>query len=242
MRTARWAPRIWLAVLAMAPAWPAAAQQDPQLAHHDPTPPAAAAPRLAQGSVLDDLHRRFDELLARTTPASAMPGTRQKAQMFDDFLVWPRSPLDVVLVVRFTSATGVGPPIGTLTVKNSEIAVAGRKEVALFIQPDLRLPPGIYAFHVHENPDCGPAMKDGESVPGLAAGGHLSLAGTGALSGTTFTSHLGDLPHLKTDADGWARQPVVAARLTMADVVKRSFMIHASEDDNAARLACAAFD
>jgi Cu-Zn family superoxide dismutase len=95
---------------------------------------------------------------------------------------------------------------------------------------------------VHETANCGPALKDGKSVPGLASGSHLWLSGTGAMSGTTFTSHLGDLSDLKTDADGWARQPVVAARLTLADVVKRAFVIHVNRDDNAPRLACAAFD
>src|SRR5262249_42758987 len=100
----------------------------------------------------------------------------------------------------------------------------------------------LYAFHVHENPACGPGMKDGESVPGLAAGNHLWLSGTGALSGTTFASHLGNLPNLTVAADGTAKTPVVAARLTLADVVRRACVIHASQDDNSPRLACTPFD
>jgi Cu-Zn family superoxide dismutase len=59
------------------------------------------------------------------------------------------------------------------------------------------------------------------------------------MSGTTFTSHLGDLPDLEVDADGTARKEVVAARLTLADVVNRSFIIHASQDDTSPRMACA---
>ena len=59
-----------------------------------------------------------------------MPGAKQKAQMFDDFLVWPRNSLDVVLVVRFTSPTGVGPSIGMLTVKNSEVTPCSRRAAA----------------------------------------------------------------------------------------------------------------
>jgi Cu/Zn superoxide dismutase len=35
------------------------------------------------------------------------------------------------------------------------------------------LGPGSYAFHVHENPNCGPAIKDEIPVAGLAAGAHL---------------------------------------------------------------------
>jgi Cu-Zn family superoxide dismutase len=138
-----------------------------------------------------------------------------------------------------TSPSGIGEVIGTLTVKNGEIIVAGRKEAALFLKPNLRrLRPGLYAFHVHENPHCGPALQNGQPVPGLAAGTHLWLSGTGALSGTTFTSHLGNLPHLEVDADETATKMVVAARLTLADIANRSLVIHASQDDFSARLAC----
>ena len=117
--------------------------------------------------------------------------------------------------------------------------VAGRKEAALLLKPNLKgLRPGLYAFHVHENANCGAALKDGELVPGMAAGSHLWLSGTGQLSGTTFTSHLGNLPNLEADADGTATKPVVAARLTLADVANRSLMIHATQDDYSPRLAC----
>jgi Cu-Zn family superoxide dismutase len=85
-------------------------------------------------------------------------------------------------------------------------------------------------------------VKDRVSVPGLAAGGHLWLSGTGVMSGTMFSSHLGELPDLEVDASGTAQKPVVAPRLTLADVVKRAFMIHVTQDDNSARLACAAFN
>jgi Cu/Zn superoxide dismutase len=56
--------------------------------------------------------------------------------------------------------------------------------------------------------------------------------------GTTFTSHLGNLPHLEVDVDGTARTVVIAARLTLADVANRSIIIHASHDDFSPRLAC----
>jgi Cu-Zn family superoxide dismutase len=171
------------------------------------------------------------------------PGSRQRNEMFADFLAWPRNPLAVELTVRLTFPGGVGPVIGSLTVKNTEIMVAGRKEVALLIQPDVRgLPQGRYAFHVHEKADCGSALKDGRQVPGLAAGEHLWASGTGAHHGTTFASHLGDLPDLEVGADGNAKALVAAARLTLADVAGRSFMIHASPDDTSERLACAAFN
>ena len=222
-------------------AGPAAAQH----AQHAPRAgPVATAPRLpTEASALDRLRKSFDDIFVHPTPAWKRPEPKLAAKMFDDFLAWPGNPFEVQLTVRFTSANGVGPVLGTLAVKNTEIMVAGRKEPALFIAPNLKgLERGLYAFHVHENPDCGPAVKDGESVPGLGAGGHLWLSGTGVMSGTTFTSHLGDLADLEVDAGGAARKPVVAARLTLADVAKRSFMIHATQDDTSTRLACAVFN
>jgi superoxide dismutase, Cu-Zn family len=246
MRTGRTTLRIWLSALAAgASAWSASAQHaappNANDRHRDPQQ-TRAGPAVA-GSPLGDLRKRFEEFMTRTRPGWARSGAAGKAEMFEDFLLWPRNPLGVELTVRFTSLEGVGHVIGTLSIKNGEIHVAGRKETALLLTPALRgLPEGRYAFHVHENPACGPGKKDGETVPGLAAGGHLWLSGTGALSGTTFTSHLGDLPDLEVAADGTAGKTVVAVRLTLADVVGRSFIIHASQDDNSVRLACAAFD
>ena len=198
-------------------------------------------------SPLAAIEKGFDAMLAKrglnTDPNKA--GTKgalsakQKAEMFRLFLTWPQNPLEVEVTVRLTSEGGVGNAIGTIAVKNGEVLVAGRNEPALLLKPNLRgLQPGLYAFHVHENPNCGPAIKDGISVPGLAAGAHLWLSGTGQLSGTTFTSHLGDLPNLKVNADGTATKVVVAARLSLADVANRALMVHASQDDNSERMAC----
>jgi Cu-Zn family superoxide dismutase len=197
-------------------------------------------------SPLAVIQKGFDAFLAKGTQTTSQKAdkknaltTNQKAEMFRQFLTWPQNPLEVEVTVRLTSASGVGEVIGTLTVKNSEIVVAGRKETALLLKPNLRgMRPGLYAFHVHENPNCGPALKDAELVPGLAAGSHLWLSGTGELSGTTFSSHLGNLPYLEVGADGTATKTVVAARLTLADVANRSLMIHASQDDFSPRLAC----
>lgn len=228
-------PWIWLlTITAGSVVWPASAQQAP---HHGKVPSVATIPRPPEPSAVEALRKRFDELLAiARRPLDA----KQKTRMFEEFLTWPHNPFEVELAVRLTSASGVGHVIGTLAIKNTEIMVAGRKEAALYVKPNLwGLSPGLYAFHVHENPNCGPAVKDGKPVPGLAAGNHLWLSGTGEMGGTVFTSHLGDLPDLEVEADGTARKPVVAARLSLADVASRSFMIHASQDDNSPRLACA---
>jgi Cu-Zn family superoxide dismutase len=235
--------RIWLATVISGICGCAALVQQAS-AQHRHAQVATTAVRQPPYTVLDDLddlYERFEGLLARTNGRRRWPGPNRRAEMFDEFLLWPRNPYRIEIPVRRTSTAGVGEPIGTIAVGNGEIMVAGRKEVGLFVKPNLRgLPPGFYAFHVHEKPECGPAMREGEMVPGLAAGGHLWLSGTGAMSGIVFTSHLGDLPDLEVDADGVARKEIVAARLTLADVVNRAFIVHASQDDNSARMACAA--
>jgi len=221
---------------------PASAEHDQ---HRQAETAGIARPDL-DPSPLAAIQKGFDAFLAKSAKLQNEKGDArntltadQRAEMFRQFLTWPQNPLQVDVNVRLTSTRGAGELIGTLTVGNSEIIVAGRKEAALFIKPNLKgLRPGLYAFHVHENANCEAAAKDGELVPGLAAGQHLWLSGTGHLSGTVFTSHLGNLPNLEADADGTATKPVVAARLTLADVANRSLMVHASQDDYSARLAC----
>jgi Cu-Zn family superoxide dismutase len=213
-------------------------------AHHQPMLATAAINPDVDPSPLAAISKGFDAFLAKRGLSTDQKNggalsAEQKAEMFRLFLTWPQNPLEVDVTMRLTSESGAGTAIGTISVKNSEVLVAGRKEPALLLQPHLAgLRPGLYAFHVHENPNCGPALKDGVAVPGLGAGAHLWLSGTGQLSGTTFTSHLGDLPNLEVNADGTATKVVVAARLSLADVANRALMIHASQDDNSARMAC----
>src|SRR5262245_59121670 len=215
--------RIWLAaVISGVFVHPVSAQQAQPPALHQHAPVAKASARAQEPSALDALRKRFDELLVRTSTGSRRPDAKRKAQMFDEFLAWPKNPFEIELTVTRTWADGGAQFLGTIAIRTLR-----------------SLSPDRYAFHVHENPDCGPAIKDGQLVPGLAAGNHLWLSGTGAMSGTTFTSHLGDLPDLEVEADGTARKEVVAARLTLADVVNRSFIIHASQDDTSPRMACA---
>ena len=234
-------------VLAQARTLLVVAPASPAHAHHQQVLAATTAQPDFDPSPLAAIGKGFDAFLAKRglTTDQNKAGTKsalsadQKAEMFRLFLTWPQNPLEVEVIVRLTSENGVGTAIGTITVKNSEVLVAGRKEPALLLKPNLRgLRPGFYAFHVHENPNCGSAIKDSMPVPGLAAGAHLWLSGIGQLSGTTFTSHLGDLPNLEVNVDGTATKMVVAARLRLADVANRALMIHASQDDNSARMAC----
>ncbi|NEP19063.1 MAG: superoxide dismutase [Cu-Zn] SodC2 [Leptolyngbya sp. SIO4C1] len=147
--------------------------------------------------------------------------------------------------INLTAADGVGESVGTVTLEDSEYG--------LLLRPDLAdLPSGVHGFHVHSNPACGPAAKDGDVVPGLAAGGHFDPADTGEHEGPYGDGHLGDLPPLYVGVEGEATVPMLAPRLTMSEVVGHSLMIHANGDNfsdqpkplggGGARLACGVVD
>jgi Cu-Zn family superoxide dismutase len=147
----------------------------------------------------------------------------------------------VVVEMYHIDAHGVEASIGT-------IAITSNRYGTLFT-PDLHgLSPGLHGFHVHQNASCGPAEKDGTMVPGLAAGGHYDPAQTGKHEGPYGNGHLGDLPALYVDADGTATHPVLAPRITIADLKGRALIIHAGGDNysdtpaklggGGARIAC----
>ena len=128
-------------------------------------------------------------------------------------------------------------PMALLDVENGnkivgEVRISYNNYGALFQAEIEGLPQGIYGFHVHENPSCDPAEKDGKMVAGLAAGGHWDPQNTGAHLGPWNNGgHLGDLPALAVDAEGKV-QPVLAPRIEdIADLYGRSLMIHAGGDN-----------
>ncbi len=84
--------------------------------------------------------------------------------------------------------------------------------------------PGIHGFHVHQNGDCSPAMKDGKKVLGGAAGGHFDPEGTGKHRAPwSEKGHEGDLPVLYVDENG--------KELELDDIEGRALMIHAGGDN-----------
>ncbi len=98
----------------------------------------------------------------------------------------------------------------------------------LIVKPRLHgLQPGPHAAHIHENPDCGP---DAMGMPAGAAGDHYDPTSTGTHAGPYGEGHLGDLPNLIVEPTGMATLPVVAPRVTVADLKGRSLMIHAGAD------------
>ena len=139
------------------------------------------------------------------------------------------------------SAEGVGKSIGTMTLEETEHGI--------LITPNLEgLTPGLHGFHIHQNPACGPAEKEGKPSAAEAAGPHLDPHQAGKHAGPYGQGHLGDLPPLFVDASGKATLPVLAPRLKMTDVKGHALMVHAGGDNYAdspeklggggARIAC----
>lgn len=138
-------------------------------------------------------------------------------------------------------ANGIGLEIGTLMLMDSR--------GGLRIVPALgSLPPGQHGFHLHENPNCGPGMKDGKMQAGLAAGSHYDPNATGKHLGPQGNGHKGDLPVLNVDANGNATETMHALHLSVSSVRGRAFVIHEGGDNysdqpkplggGGARIAC----
>jgi Cu-Zn family superoxide dismutase len=145
------------------------------------------------------------------------------------------------ITINLITAEGVGKEIGKVTATDSKYGV--------ILKPDLSgLPSGIHGFHLHENPNCGAAEKDGKMTPGQAAGAHFDPGKTGKHLGPYGEGHLGDLPPLYIGADGKATTEVLAPRLKAKDLVSHSLMIHQGGDNfmdhpeplggGAGRIAC----
>ncbi|MCB8889063.1 MULTISPECIES: superoxide dismutase family protein [Halomonadaceae] len=123
------------------------------------------------------------------------------------------------------TADGVGEAMGTVTIESSEFG-------GVMLTPSVTgLEPGIYGFHLHQNPSCEPAEDDdGEMAAAQAAGGHYDPEGTETHQGPYGEGHLGDLPVLTVNEDGEANLPVLAPRLSMEDMTDRALIIHEGGD------------
>lgn len=132
---------------------------------------------------------------------------------------------DVVVPMNMVDEKGVGASVGQVTISESRYG--------LVFTPALQgLSPGIHGFHVHQNPSCEPAEKDGTMVAAGAAGGHYDPATTNVHGAPWGDGHLGDLPALYVDANGSAAQPVLAPRLKLDDIHGRALMVHAGGDNH----------
>ncbi len=153
------------------------------------------------------------------------------------------SAADVKVPMNLATESGAGEAAGEVTISETPYG--------LLFTPDIKgLKPGVHGFHVHENPSCDAADKDGKKVPAQAAGGHLDPKKTGKHEGPySDEGHLGDLPGLVVAEDGTATYAVLAPKLkSLSDVSKHALMIHEGGDNysdhpkelggGAARMVC----
>jgi len=129
----------------------------------------------------------------------------------------------VSISLREVTAAGLGKDVGRIMLEDSRYG--------LLVKPDLTgLQPGPHGLHVHENADCGSANKDGNVIPGGAAGGHYDPKKTEHSDGPYGQGALGDLPNLIAEQDGTVAIPTLAPRLKVRDVRGRSLVVHAGAD------------
>lgn len=141
------------------------------------------------------------------------------------------------------SANGIDRSVGQVQVQQTPYG--------LVFTPALSgLTPGPHGFHIHTNPSCAAGEKDGKASAAEGAGAHWDPEKAGR-HGFPWedNAHKGDLPVVHVDADGNARQPVLAPRLKNLDDIRgRAIMLHAGGDNHAdhpmplggggARIAC----
>lgn len=148
---------------------------------------------------------------------------------------------EVIVPMHLVDEKGVGASVGQVTISESRYG--------LVFTPALQgLSPGIHGFHLHQNPSCEPAEKDGKPVAAGSAGGHYDPADTHSHGAPWGEGHLGDLPAVYVDANGSATQSVLAPRLKSSDLSGRALIVHAGGDNHSdhpvvlggggARIAC----
>jgi Cu-Zn family superoxide dismutase len=130
----------------------------------------------------------------------------------------------VRITMRSINADGIGDVIGSVTAKDGD--------QGLVIFPDLTtLATGEHGFHLHSNPSCEAALNpEGESVSGLAAGGHWDPDNSETHLGPFGNGHRGDLSKLIVDANGTTKTSIVAPRLTTNDLKDHALIIHTGGD------------
>lgn len=121
---------------------------------------------------------------------------------------------------------GKGKVVGYIDLEDTDLG--------LVLTPGIHFPPlkmGQRGFHLHENGDLRPGLKDGKKSRAVKAGAHYDPHKTDTHQGPYGNGHLGDLPPLFFDEQGVATTPVSAPRLTLADAMGRSLIIHVGGDN-----------
>jgi cyclomaltodextrin glucanotransferase len=209
--------------------------------------PAAfeADARLPAGAWVDAISKQNIGLDALSVPANGVRVLLYDQPISGELLAALQSQIQqanaLPIEMLAVSADKAPTPIGYVFAHDSPYG--------LVLRPSLKgLSPGLHGFHVHQNASCEAAEKDGQRLAALAAGPHFDPHNSGLHGEPWGDGHLGDLPALFVDAQGNARQPVLAPRLKRADLSGRSLMLHAGGDNHAdhpeplggggARIAC----
>ena len=105
-------------------------------------------------------------------------------------------------------------------------------------------PNAEHGFHVHDKGDC-------SSGDGMSAGGHFNPTAQAHGAHQSEAHHAGDLPSLKADANGRAKQVFETTSITVgagaSNIIGRGLIVHRDPDDHTTqptgnagpRLACA---
>jgi Cu-Zn family superoxide dismutase len=119
------------------------------------------------------------------------------------------------------------PKSGSSTVGTVSFSPHGADRVMVTVDISGLKPNAEHGFHVHEKGDC--------SAPdAMSAGGHFNPMGKmhGGMSGE---HHAGDIPNLKTDAQGRVRGSFEIMGLSAsggpADVIGKAVVVHRDPDD-----------
>jgi superoxide dismutase, Cu-Zn family len=81
-----------------------------------------------------------------------------------------------------------------------------------------------HGFHIHEFGDC-------STVDGTSAGSHYNPANAPHAGPESSDRHRGDLGNLAADANGKAMGELRLSGVHLQELIGRSFVIHAKEDD-----------
>lgn len=135
----------------------------------------------------------------------------------------PGSANTLTVYMNLVSTDGVGESAGTIVVSQTANG--------LMFAPDLLgMTAGRHGFHIHQNPSCEPAMKDGKRQAAAAAGGHYDPTNQGTHAGPHGEGHKGDLPMIEIDDSG-RQQAVTINGLTLDNLRNRSLVVHQGRDD-----------
>jgi len=103
----------------------------------------------------------------------------------------------------------------------ADVYIEEREDVMIGLQV-YNLPPGIHAFHIHENGVCEGDFK--------SAGGHFNPTNKQHGMNNPSGKHVGDLPNILVDADGTA-SIMLSEPLSLESILGKAFVVHEGHDD-----------